>query len=365
MARLRKFIKYFMLVLIGCILSFAILECFLRIYEPFEFRMKGDKIILPVNKKYIIKDNRLKKLDKTIIHTKNSLGFRGQEPPADFGDYLTIITVGGSTTECFFISDGKTWPDILGEKLKHNFKKMFINNAGITGHSTSGHIVLMENHVAKLKPTIVLFLIGRNEIGQGRKRGLQRNMAKMASYSEVFALSQNIYRYLRAKAIGVVWREVNLEESESIEISKEARERIKQEHKDNYLNIYEMKLRKLIRISKENGIIPVIITQPTLFGNEIDDVTNVDLSKIKWKNVNGALAWEVLELYNGVTKKVAANEGVFVIDLAHELEKSSRYFYDFDHYTNAGAQRISEIIYKRLCPFLKENFREYSSGNCE
>lgn len=55
--------------------------------------------------------------------------------------YLTIISVGGSTTECFYISDDKTWTHILGMKLKSVFTRVWINNAGLDGHSTFGHII--------------------------------------------------------------------------------------------------------------------------------------------------------------------------------------------------------------------------------
>ena len=54
------------------------------------------------------KKSASEKLDEKIIHTKNSLGFRGDEPPDDFNPALTVVTVGGSTTESIYISDGKT-----------------------------------------------------------------------------------------------------------------------------------------------------------------------------------------------------------------------------------------------------------------
>ena len=48
--------------------------------------------------------------DKTIYYKKDAHGFRG--------DYLktsgiNILTLGGSTTEQVYISEGKTWQDIL------------------------------------------------------------------------------------------------------------------------------------------------------------------------------------------------------------------------------------------------------------
>ena len=108
----------------GCLVALAVLEVLLRVYNPLEIRFRPDRIVLPVHKRYVF-DNTEKfptKLAKTTIHTKNSLGFRGEEPPPDFRDYLTIITIGGSTTECFYLSDGRTWPDLLGQKLSREFQ---------------------------------------------------------------------------------------------------------------------------------------------------------------------------------------------------------------------------------------------------
>jgi hypothetical protein len=95
--------------LAGCLVALAGLEVLLRAYNPLEIRFRPDRIVLPVNKRYVI-DNagKFTKLPPSTLHTKNRLGFRGQAPPRDFPDYLTIITIGGSTTECFYLSDGRT-----------------------------------------------------------------------------------------------------------------------------------------------------------------------------------------------------------------------------------------------------------------
>src|ERR1700744_4755728 len=64
---------------------FLLLEVALRIYNPFHLRLKGDKIILPVNQKLIITNHINPKLDSVIVDTRNSLGFRGPELPLDSG----------------------------------------------------------------------------------------------------------------------------------------------------------------------------------------------------------------------------------------------------------------------------------------
>ncbi|MBI5184572.1 MAG: SGNH/GDSL hydrolase family protein [Nitrospinae bacterium] len=151
------------------------------------------------------------KIDKQIIHKKNMLGFRGENPPKNFEEKLTLITVGGSTTECFYLSDGKTWTDVLGKKLNARFSNgTWINNAGLDGHSTFGHLVLMEDYIVRLKPKIALFLVGINDLGREDLRSYDQVQWKkgisfysctdflisMSHYSEVFSLALNMHRYI-------------------------------------------------------------------------------------------------------------------------------------------------------------------------
>jgi hypothetical protein len=59
----------------------------------------------------------------------------------------------------------------------------------------------------------------------------------------------------------------------------------------------------------------------------------------------------VLGLYNDVVKSFSSQ--VKVIDLASLMPKSSLYYYDFMHYTNAGCGKIAAILSKELLPYLK------------
>src|SRR5688572_23244079 len=103
----REILKKSLALCIGIVLAFVLVEFILRLYNPFHFRTKGDKILLPINTTYITENKRNFKLDKTIRNTKNSLGFRGAERPESLANYTSIIAVGGSTTECSMLNDGK------------------------------------------------------------------------------------------------------------------------------------------------------------------------------------------------------------------------------------------------------------------
>src|SRR5262245_42336307 len=118
---MKKILKNLLALLIGCVGAILLMEVFLRIYNPMESTVKAERIVLVVNEQYVRQNHTIRKLDRTIVHTKNSLGFRGKEPPHEFSKYLTLLTIGGSTTECKYLSDGKTWTDILGQNLEKDF----------------------------------------------------------------------------------------------------------------------------------------------------------------------------------------------------------------------------------------------------
>ncbi|MFH1594982.1 MAG: SGNH/GDSL hydrolase family protein [Pseudomonadota bacterium] len=330
---------------------------------------------MPVNKKEII-HHEPGKLDELVIHQKNSLGFRGPEPPPDFADYLTVVAIGGSTTECFELAEDKTWPHVLAEKLKPDFNRLWLNNAGLSGNSTFGNYVLVRDFMVKLKPKVALFLVGVNDIGiSGARdfdariqefnfRSLERALASLAMHSELSAALLNLYRFYFPKSVMTVNqndpKEIDLKTLPTLEVSPEVRGAILQAHKDKYLGPYETRLKRLLDIAAANNLQPVLLTQPVLYGNTMDEVTGVNLGKIQvTKEMNGEVAWEVLELYNGVTRKVGREAGVPVIDLAAALPKTSRYFYDLMHYTNAGAEQVGEITYRHLSPWLAKKYPGY------
>jgi hypothetical protein len=48
-----------------------------------------------------------------------------------------------------------------------------------------------------------------------------------------------------------------------------------------------------------------------------------------------------------------------VIDLAREMPKSSRYYYDLMHFSNEGNDRLAAIVARELTPFLAEKYPNF------
>jgi len=64
-------------------------------------------------------------------------------------------------------SDGDSLPDFVEAAWSwQSGVDIWINNAGLDGHSTAGHLVLMREYIALMKPDVVIFLIGLNDVGR-------------------------------------------------------------------------------------------------------------------------------------------------------------------------------------------------------
>ena len=286
-------LKNILTVVIGLVLSFILLEGLLRIFQPIEYRVRGNKIWLPRDRKYQLTNDKTDKLDKIVYTSRNYLGFRGEAPPKNFAEYLTIIAVGGSTTACELISDHKTWCDILAVKLKSKFNSLWLNNAGLDGNTTYGHIVLMEDYIIKIRPKVVLFLVGANDIGLEASRLYDKQQLKkpmtglvvplldnLVNKSEVLSYGINFCRFFKAKRKGLIHTLWNFSEVNQLDIPEEKVPLIILEHKQKYLAPYAERLNRLMEISRQNSIEPVLITQPSVFGDLIDPTTGINLARV-------------------------------------------------------------------------------------
>jgi lysophospholipase L1-like esterase len=347
------------------VITILMIEFALRIYNPIYVPVRADRIELPVNRVFKQRNVNNPKVDEFLVVAYNSIGLRGPEFPADPDQYIKIITVGGSTTACVTLTDGRTWPDRLRSKLEESFKNVWLNNAGIDGHSTFGHMVLLETHLAKLTPDYVLYLAGINDVGRedlnrydvamiGTNRSLRD---RLIAASEVFSTAQVIKRSLRAYDMGLNHSPpLVFDEIPRVDLDPADRERALREHREKYLAAFRERVSALLRRTRAIGAEPVLITQPALYGDIVDPATSVELGSLETPRdgLPASVEWEILELYNEVVRTVSREHDVFLIDLAAELPKDSSYFFDWMHYSNEGAVTVGDMINRALEPFLRE-----------
>ena len=152
------------IVVFAVILSLGAIEIVLSIHNPFFLNLRGNKITLPIYQKSVRVNPYATKLDKRVIVSRNSLGFWGEEPPINIDEFLSVVAIGGSTTECSALTNGKDWPALLNASLQSKFSKLWLNNAGFGGHSTFGHLYLQREYVSSISPKVILYLVGINDV---------------------------------------------------------------------------------------------------------------------------------------------------------------------------------------------------------
>ncbi|OSM00093.1 SGNH/GDSL hydrolase family protein [Magnetofaba australis] len=373
--------KNLLALAVGVIVSWMIAEVFLSLFFSQDIRVMGDKIRLRANYEMEIVNHGMPGVEDVIHHAKNSLGFRGPNPPAeDFDKKFKILTIGGSTTETYYISDGETWPDLVADELNAAFNNsIWLNNAGLDGHSTFGHRILLEDYVLQQiqpqlqgeKPDLALFFIGANDVGRKDLRDrlvinptfehddfswgvwLKAQLNKIADHSEVVSVTMNLLRNMRHRGAGLAHDHVDLtklpQEDKPLDekIVAEQLQRHAPFHRD-----YQKRVVELIELSRANGIEPVMMTQPALFGCGVDPVTGVDLATLKQGPIDGCLKWRILDGYNDVVRRVGKQHHVLVIDLAQQLPHSSGVFYDWYHFNREGSRQVAQIVTRQLQPLV-------------
>ena len=298
-----------------------------------------------------------------IIYKRDEFGFRSKYNSINSID---IITVGGSTTDQRYISEGFTFQDVLRDHFYKNGKEVSIVNAGIDGQSTYGHIQNFDywfNKIPNLKTKYFLFFIGVNDFfvqsgpmgGDIHYHSVNNNvnqdlmkmiMSKSILYHFIKVLSGNITAYsydLR--------HEVNMPFSEIVWTSKLKTDN----HKDlmkTFLKDYEKRLIALLGRVKEYDAKSIIVTQSSrrVYDNS-NEILKGQKDYMKWggKLINGTDYYYMINLLHERTEKVANQSGALFIDLNQNLNFDlENDFYDHCHFSPSGADKIGKFLYENL-----------------
>jgi len=369
--RLRRVLRGAIALVAGVALAALAAEIALRVFAPVHLRLRGTEIVLPVDTITIGHNLNATRLQSEITVRRNSIGFRGPDPPADFARYLTLVAVGGSTTEDVFLSDGHTWTDLLAARLASELRDTWLDNAGLDGHSTFGHLHLLDQMLLELKPDYVLFLIGVNDVDRDDAndfdlRVMHSNVSawqRIVRASDLLSTLSVLRRTERARDLGVGHiPELDLAHVELAHEDPQALEQLFRRQRDVCLPRYRERVAKLIEIARAGGIEPILVTQPALYGSAVDPATGIDIGPLSCEGWSGATRWKQLELVNDVTRAVGAEHGVLVIELAHALPKDSRLFYDWMHFSNRGAEVVAGIVADALIPYLRARHPDLARG---
>lgn len=344
-----------MFVVIG-VITLLMAELVLRIYNPIYVPIRADLIQLPVNRTFKQVNLNNKDVDRELVNSYNGIGLRGPEFPANPEQFTKIFTVGGSTTACVTLTDGKTWPDLTLKQLRAQLgSHIWLNNAGMDGHSTFGHRILLESHLAKYRPDYFIYLIGINDMGRDDLNEydseliLQRQSLKnqIIAASEFLSTVQTLYRGYRAYDMGLNHAvDHDLKAIQKIQMKPEVVSGYLREHRERHVPAYASRLRDLVKRTISIGAVPVLVTQPAMLGRGVDPVSGISIDNLEYDipGLSSGVVWDALEMYNEVTRGIAAEFRVPLVDAARLMPKDSSLYFDWVHYSNLGAEKMADIV---------------------
>ena len=301
------------------------------------------------------------------LSTTNRWGLRGDNPPDD-ENASTILAVGGSTTQCFYLDDRKTWPALLQEHLRKNHPKVWVGNGGLDGHSTRGHLLFTREVIPRVRPKVVLFLVGVNDCLLSLRETTEEAQVDYdydAFRRDDFAieLRERLLCASRVVQVAYIWKQVLFDRALVVQSSGHGAYTptpLSQADADSawptdqngkpilsQLAEFERNIRRIIDLVKAEGARPVFLTQPLRF----DDTPY-------WRGIEGlhywiqesrrvtsaAQHWRFLRTYNLRLISICRELGVACFDLASEIPHGEECFYDTAHFNEHGAELVAEKV---------------------
>ena len=336
---------------LSILFSLTMIEFFLRIVSP-SSPFSPLIPLRPYNRMEL--HVKLKGVSPIAIHSTNKWGLRGEDVPADWNKFYTIITIGGSTTQCYYLDDHKTWPYLLQQRLKEKNDKVWVGNAGLDGQTTRAHLIFMKEVIPKMKPKTVILLVGFNDLGLS----LSEDARLFGSPWDKTSLKYKIYANSRLIQILHIWKLIIFDKVVVVKKMGHGDYEPKASVSETpfpsdlrsllpSLEEYRQNIKEIIDTAKSMNIRAIFLTQPVLYDNTE-----------YWKKIEGGFYWikktknvlsaatfsRLLDIYNKELMEICKANNVECFDLASAIPHSSLYFYDAAHLNEKGAQLVAEKI---------------------
>jgi lysophospholipase L1-like esterase len=316
----------------------------------------------------------------------NDIGLRGRNPGAD--DRLSMLAIGGSTTECLYLDDREAWPRLLEEKLNARTSrvKTWIGNAGRSGHTTRNHVLQAEKMLGQYPEIdVLIMMIGVNDFAlrlrrdtgflplQQESRGYRQKLfyrsfaaippmaqelpmlKRLALWQWTRVLKKRIQHRYDLIEVETATGRVYVDRRRERAAAKEIRETLPD--LSSSLAEFGSNLRTIVDRADRDGVRVVLLTQPAMWGPDLSP----ELAGLLWFGAVGetrdgspatyysigALA-EGMARYNREVLEICMQTSAVCIDVAAALARDTSVFYDDVHFNEAGARQVAELVARGL-----------------
>lgn len=296
-----------------------------------------------------------------FVYRRDAMGFRGSGvDPAR----ISILTIGGSTTNQLYLPEEATWQAVLERSLRQAGHDVVVANAGIDGQSTVGMIADLDlwfPNVPQLKPRLVLAYVGINDVykvgparahitGEDESRQILRDSLQFSSFGKELEKRSALVRLWDTVAGSIQASQARLRH-QAIDFAQAqwtdqpAQPVWRPDQLEVNLAAYEGRLVRIAGLIRRWGATPVFVTQTRAdYRLEKGRLTGIK----DGDGPNGVDRGHALARFNSATMEVCRGSQVTCLDLATELPFTPGDFYDYEHNTPQGAEKIGKWLARKL-----------------
>ena len=262
---------------------------------------------------------------------------------------LTVVFLGGSTTECMFMQEEERFPYLVGREMEKSLGlKVNTLNGGNAGNHTLHCTLLLEGKVLQRAPQAVVLMECVNDLN---------SLMYLGDYW-VTHISRGIifdkeYNPLKTFILRHVTGRKGLQGDPGDEFAYQRGQKRFLDPAD-LAGKYRKNLELFVFLCRQHGITPVLMTQFNRFSEHPEENLLKSMHNI-WREygIDYAAYRAAYMAMQDTLRQVAAEQKVALIDLDRLVPKDKSLMYDTVHLNPAGARLVAGIIAERLPGILR------------
>ncbi len=304
----------------------------------------------------------------------NSLGLRGDERPQD--TELDLFVFGGSTAVEIYLDQDEIWSQQIGARLNavETNPRVWVGLLARSSMATLHNALMFEHLVPQLpQPDLILNLVGVNDMQLALRTSYLPDMTAEDHMNWTFAQRPSQKSFLESLAITRFYRRIKAWQDKA-EIGvvetfgadgrvswRKCRQSAPEEklvravpdlHSE--LAAYEERIIQLADAGSEYGAPTIFLTQPTLWA---DNMSAEALAQLHTGGIGPSSDWCTkqeyyapgtlavsMRMFNKRLLETCKKANLVCYDLARDVPKEARYFYDDMHFSEAGATLVAELV---------------------
>jgi len=280
---------------------------------------------------------------------------------------LTIVFLGGSTTECTYVDEDNRFPYLAGRLLeRQTLLKVNSFNAGRSGNNTLHCLNILLNKVVNLQPDLVVLMENINDLAilmyektywntNPSRSPIQERLPTLNTVGQDLRQTFYLVRDLtfpnlsrELKRLSPFRGKVKGDEFQDVRGQKITIDQ------DLLVREFSLNLQTFINICRARGITPVLMTQASRLTESPDPLIRKLMGSLE---VSQGITYgefkAAFDRLNQTIRDVGAKNQVLVIDLAREIPPIKENICDVAHFSDQGSRLVAARIAAGLIPVVK------------